>query len=522
MAENTLAALLQQLSADGEVYIAGETIHDLSVTQDIYTDNAYTTAWTSTIAVNELAAAISQAELEGMNPADYHQRQVQDLADGSLKLDAAARDLLLTDALVRLTYHYAFGKVDPRDYNSSWNFDRTLPQVDPVQWARQVSGNGGILAGLTKLKPTNPMYQQLVRALAKYRAIAATGGWPTVDPGPTLHPGDAGPRVLQLRRRLLVEGDMGEDAAPDATRFDGTLKQATQHFQQRYHLDTDGVLGKQTLAAMNVSVDQRIGQIRVNLERSRMLQDIPDTAVVVDIAGFEVSLFRNGKRLLRSRAQVGRPYRSTPTFRDRITYIEFNPTWTVPPTILVKDTLPAIKRDPGYLQSKNMQVLTRDGTEVDPATVNWQLYPQRGFPYIIRQRPGPTNSLGRLKVMFPNEHMVYLHDTPSRDLFSRSERTFSSGCIRVEEIMELAELLLDDPAWDQAAIAKVIDERKTKRVSLRQSVPIYLVYWTVQVQDDGTVEFKRDPYQRDGALLDALNRPLRPDPVRMKQHRPEL
>jgi murein L,D-transpeptidase YcbB/YkuD len=253
-----------------------------------------------------------------------------------------------------------------------------------------------------------------------------------------------------------------------------------------------------------------------------MLQDIPDTAVVVDIAGYEVSLFRDGKRLLRSRAQVGTPYRSTPTFRDRITYIEFNPTWTVPPTILAKDTLPAIKRDPGYLQTKNMQVLTRDGREVDPATVNWQLYPQQGFPYILRQRPGPKNALGRLKVMFPNEHMVYLHDTPSRELFRRSERTFSSGCIRVEEIMELAELLLDDPAWDQAAIASVIDQQKTRRVSLRESVPIYLVYWTVQVQEDGTVDFKSDPYQRDPAMLQALERPLKPDSLRVERHRGTL
>ena len=226
--------------------------------------------------------------------------------------------------------------------------------------------------------------------------------------------------------------------------------------------------------------------------------------------------------MLRSRAQVGRPYRSTPTFRDRITYIEFNPTWTVPPSILNKDVLPAIKRDPGYLQRKNMQVLTRAGEVVNPATVNWQLYPQRGFPYILRQRPGPKNSLGRLKIMFPNEHMVYLHDTPSKNLFSRSERTFSSGCIRVQKIMELAELLLDDPAWDQAAIASTIGKHKTKRVSLRQSVPIYLVYWTVEVQEGGSVEFKRDPYHRDSALLEALERPLKPDPLRLETHQRQL
>tara|TARA_R110002049_G_scaffold222206_9_gene393817 strand:+ start:4546 stop:6135 length:1590 start_codon:yes stop_codon:yes gene_type:complete len=521
LAQQSLQSLLAQLAEQGQLEIAGETIYDLSITQKFYAGQGYAAAWTNPIALNELSAAIYEAEREGMNPDDYHQRQVQGLLDGTLALDDNARDLLLTDALMRLTYHYAFGKVDPRDYVSSWNFDRKLPQVDPLEWSQRVVKDGGILAGLEQLKPTSPLYKQLVSALAKYRGIAAAGGWPTVDPGPTLRPGESGPRVLQLRRRLLVDGDLTTDENPESSLFDENLERATVRFQRRHHLDADGIVGKKTLAALNVPVAQRIGQIRVNLERSRVLQDIPDTAVVVDIAGFEVSFFRSGKRLLRSRAQVGRPYRSTPTFRDRITYIEFNPTWTVPPTILKKDTLPAIKRDPAYLQNKNMQVLTRDGTVVDPATVDWQLYPQRGFPYILRQQPGPNNSLGRLKVMFPNEHMVYLHDTPSRDLFSRSERTFSSGCIRVEEIMELAELLLDDPEWDQAAIAKVIGAKKTKRVSLRESMPIYLVYWTVAVQDDGTVDFKSDPYQRDAPLLAALERPLKPDSARIEQHKLE-
>lgn len=520
-AQETLEVLLQQLFTRGEVQIAGETVHNLPVTQQFYADNTYAAAWNNPIALNELAAAIYEAEREGMNPADYHQDQVQGLLDGALNLDTAARDLLLTDALVRLTYHYAFGKVDPRDYVSSWNFDRALPQVDPVQWAQDVISHGGILAGLKQLKPTNAMYGQLVSALARYRAIADTGGWPSVDPGPTLHPGDTGPRVVQLRRRLKAEGDLPQDTTPNSTLFDDTLTQATIRFQRRHHLDTDGVVGKQTLAALNTTAEQRIGQIRVNLERSRMLQDIPTTAVVVDIAGFEVSLFRDGGRLLRSRAQVGRPYRSTPTFRDSITYIEFNPTWTVPPSILNKDVLPAIKNDPGYLQGKDMQVLTMGGEVVDPSTVDWQLYPQTGFPYMLRQRPGPKNSLGRLKVMFPNEHMVYLHDTPSQSLFNRSERTFSSGCIRVQKIMELAELLLDDPDWDQATIANVIAKQRTQRVSLRQPVPIYLVYWTVEVQEDGSVDFKRDPYQRDSALLEALERPLKPDPVRLETHQLE-
>jgi L,D-transpeptidase YcbB len=522
IAQESLQSLLQRLSTAGELQIAGASVYDLSVTQEFYARDAYAPAWTNPVAVSELADSIEQAWREGMNPKDYHQQQVQGLRDGSLNLDVAARDLLLTDSLVRLTYHYALGKLEPKDFVATWNFEHQLPAVEPVEWLGRVIKNGGITAGLDNLKPTSAIYQNLVSALARYRAIATNGGWIVVDEGPTLRKGESGLRVAQLRLRLLGEGDLtaAPAVAPDV--FDGELEQAVKGFQRRHRLDADGVVGKQTVAAMNVTVQQRIDQIRVNLERARVLQDIPPTAVVVDIAGFEVSLFRGGQRLLRSRAQVGRPYRSTPVFRDEIRYIEFNPTWTVPPTILKNDVLPGIKRDPRSLKSRNMQVLTRDGAVVDPATVNWQLYPGRGFPYMIRQQPGPENALGRVKVMFPNEHMVYLHDTPSRDLFNRSERTFSSGCIRVEKIEQMVELLLDDPQqWSRAAIDDTIAARQTRRISLANPVPIYLVYWTVQVEDDGEVHFKRDPYDQDGALLKALERPLVPDAARVSRNRPQ-
>lgn len=523
VAQESLQALLQRLAAQGEVEIAGARVYDFEVTQELYARAVYAPVWTNAQAVHELADAIEQAWREGMNPEDYHQRQVNELRDGSLALDAPERDLLLTDSLVRLTYHYALGKLEPTEFSASWNFEHPLPAVDPVEWLGRVAANGGIAAGLETLKPQSPTYLNLVDALARYREIAARGGWPGVDEGPTLRPGERNLRVVQLRARLQSEDGLVAAAPVDPELFDDELAQAAKRFQRRHRLDADGVVGKQTLAAMNVTAQQRVDQIRVNLERARVLQDIPPTAVVVDIAGFEVSLYRGGQRILRSRAQVGRPYRSTPVFRDEIRYIEFNPTWTVPPTILKNDVLPGIKRDPGYLSSRNMQVLTRDGAVVNPNSVSWQDYPRRGFPYLIRQQPGPNNALGRMKVMFPNEHMVYLHDTPNRDLFNRSERTFSSGCIRVEKIDELVELLLDDPQrWGGTAINEIIDSRQTRRISLVTPVPIYLVYWTVQVEDDGEVHFKRDPYNQDPALLRALERPLVPDGARVNRSRAQL
>ncbi|MEE4146184.1 MAG: L,D-transpeptidase family protein [Halieaceae bacterium] len=518
--EEPMQALLRQLATQGRLEIAGATVYDLRVTQQYYQRSDWAPAWTRPESIAELAAAIEQAWREGMSGQDYHQQQVQGLLDGSLDLDVPSRDLLLTDSLVRLTYHYALGKVDPRDYVASWNFDRELPQTDPVAWMGQVIAAGGIGAGLDRLKPSTATYKNMVEALARYRALAAAGGWGGVDEGPTLRVGDSGPRVAQLRLRLQAEGDLAAAAATgvDPRVFDPGLEQAIVRFQRRHRLDADGVVGKQTVAAMNVPIERRVGQLRVNLERARVLRDIPDTAVVVDIAGFEVSMFRDGQRLFTGRAQVGRPYRSTPVFSDTITYIEFNPTWTVPPTIFRKDVLPAIKRDPAYLEKRDMQVLTMDGREVDPASIDWDLYPRQGFPYMIRQRPGPANALGRLKIMFPNEHMVYLHDTPSRELFRRSERTFSSGCIRVENAEQLAALVLDDPEqWSLPAVNAAIAAKETRRVSLREPVPVYLVYWTVQVREDGEVEFKRDPYDRDALILDLLDKPLVPDAGRLER-----
>jgi len=518
-APDILRTLLQRLATSGRVEIAGAAVYDLPVTQEFYARTGYRPQWVAPEPVEELQAAIEQAWREGMNPEDYHRRQVGGLVDGSLVLDPASRDLVLTDSLVRLTYHYALGKVDPDRFSAAWRFGRDLPRVDPVDWLQAVTAHGGIQAGLDRLKPADPQYRALVAALARYRGIAAAGGWQPLAAGPSLRPGDSGPRVAALRRRLQDEGDAGPGSVGDPEFFDARLAGAVEQFQRRHRLDVDGIVGPHTLDALNVPVSARIGQIRVNLERARVVREIPGTAVVVDIAGFEVSMFHHDRLLLQSRAVVGKPYRRTPVFRGLITYIEFNPTWTVPPTILKRDVLPALQKDPDYLAQRHMQVLTVAGERVDPATVDWQLYPRQHFPYLIRQLPGPDNPLGRLKVMFPNRHLVYLHDTPSQELFRHSERTFSSGCIRVEKIRELAVLLLDDPVhWNEAGIEAAIATGATRRVVLRNPVPIYLVYRTVQVQDDGAVWFTHDPYHRDPLILEALDQPLVPNPDRIPRN----
>lgn len=216
-----------------------------------------------------------------------------------------------------------------------------------------------------------------------------------------------------------------------------------------------------------------------------------------------------GEIIWSTRAQVGKPYRKTPVFRDRIRYLEVNPTWTVPPTILRNDILPKVAANPVYLQQKDMQVLTHDGRPVDPTTVDWSQYPQKPFPYLLRQNPGPGNALGRIKFMFPNKYAVYLHDTPSRGLFERDQRAFSSGCIRIEHPFQLAEMLLDDPKWTQASIEDVVASKRTTRINMADPLTVILMYWTVNNAPDGRAVFKRDIYDRDAAVLAGLNKPFR-------------
>jgi murein L,D-transpeptidase YcbB/YkuD len=297
------------------------------------------------------------------------------------------------------------------------------------------------------------------------------------------------------------------DADPP-TLYSGAIVEAVKAFQQRHGLAADGAIGPTTLTAMNVPVEARIEQIRVNLERARWVFYDPESEfLVVNIAGFELYLVRRGEVVWRARVQVGRPYRSTPIFASTMTYLVFNPTWTVPPTIFRQDFLPQLRKDPSYVTARNIDLIDRGGSRVPPDTVDWSA--GTSFPYQLVQRPGPNNALGRVKFMFPNEHFVYLHDTPSRDLFERESRAFSSGCIRVENPLELAELLLGRK-WSRERIDALIARGQTETVFLDDPIGVKLLYWTAEVDAKGVVKFFPDLYGRDPELIEALAEPFKP------------
>jgi murein L,D-transpeptidase YcbB/YkuD len=239
--------------------------------------------------------------------------------------------------------------------------------------------------------------------------------------------------------------------------------------------------------------------VRVNLERARwVLHNLGNTFIVVNVAAYHAYYMKDSQMIWQGRTMVGKPYRQTPTFKAEMTYVVFNPTWTVPPTILAEDYLPALRRDPSYLTSKGLKVIDRAGRVVNPSQIDWAQYSPKHSSYLLRQDPGPKNALGRVKFMFPNDHAVYLHDTPSQALFNRTDRAFSSGCIRVENALELARLLLNEAGeWNQTTIDRVLSLGKTRNVFLYEPIPVLLLYWTAWVGADGRVNFRHDLYGRD-------------------------
>ena len=466
--------------------------------------------------VDSLIAVLQEAPRDGLHPADYLVAPIDSLVrrlrtqtgPGPHERALADLDLLCTDAFFRYATHLLHGRVDPSTLAPSWTLDRR--QTDLPQHLQQALDTGTLRAALSRLRPPRPEYTALRDALAQYRTIAERGGWPALPEGPPLKEGMRDDRVPVLRERLQMTGDLRDPAsAPDRFRFDDTLRQAVGRFQERHGLRADGILGPATRKALNVPVDTRIRQITVNLERMRWLPpDLGTPRVVVNIADSWLRVVEEDDTVpLQMRVVVGTSYRKTPVFSDRISYLVFSPYWHVPRRIAVEDKLPLFQRNPALFTRLGYEAFRgwgADAVRVDPSTIDWKALSPDDFPYRLRQKPGPANALGRVKFMFPNPHDIYLHDTPTRGHFHRSQRAFSSGCIRVEYPVELAEYLLQHNAgWTTERIEAAMDAPDERGVILRRSVPIHLLYWTAWVEDN-RLHFRPDVYDRDEAMAAAL------------------
>lgn len=516
--------LRQRIEASGHpprIMVGEDQIYSSVVLPQFYLDRTYRPAWSDGNGplpiADSLLAAIRGADRDGLLPGDYHLEKIEEVLEIISDRKRANRplnhlrlvdlDLLLTDAFLVLGSHLLGGRVDPVTLDPDWHPSRREVNLGSV--LQKALERQRIKQSLNEFLPDHPDYFRLRKSLARYREIQQNGGWPVVPEGPTMRKGDSGERIAALRERLILAGDHDEFSAEDASVFDEVLETAVISFQRRHGLDPDGLVGRETLAQLNTSVEQRIQQVLINMERWRWLPErLGDRYILVNIANFDLDVIDNGESVMNMRVIVGRHYRRTPVFTGRMTYLVFSPFWNIPPGITANDVLPQVRNDISYLAKNNIRVFRgwgADAPEVDPATVDWSGITARNNPYRFRQDPGPNNSLGLVKFMFPNRFNVYLHDTPARELFSRVQRDFSSGCIRVEKPVELAEYLLADrPEWTRQAITAAMQRPAERTVTLLSPMTVHILYWTAWAEEDGTIHFRRDIYNRDQRLYDAL------------------
>ncbi len=501
-ADAALTDLLASISEQTGVSIDGLPLLSARLLAEFYAGRDTSLVWVDRQRVEALLALVEQSPADGFHPDDFHAERLRLLADPQIfaSMDASERvsaDLVLSDALLRYVHHHRYGKVDPVALDRTWHdrppasSERLLTDMTEVVAAEDLA------ASLAGRFPRPFWYEHLKLALNRYGTGTQPDliGLPPVPGGTRLASGSRDPRVAMVRERLLRLADQGPSGQVDAELFDSDLHAAVVAFQLRSGLTPDGVVGSATLAAINGYGDaRRVEQVRINLERMRWLySDLPPDYVFVDVAGFKVHLARDGRFVWSTRAVVGTVKTQTPMFRDTMDHLVFNPTWTVPESI---------QKKMGRLGDDFRVVDRQTGKRVGGGAV------RDHRRYALVQLPGPKNALGRVKFMFPNRHAIYLHDTPSKALFGRQARALSNGCVRVENPLELAEVILNQAHFDQAGIRQLVARGQTRYLNLSNPLPVLLYYLTAFADEEGHVVFREDVYERDAALRQAFSAPV--------------
>jgi L,D-transpeptidase YcbB len=441
---------------------------------------------------------------DGLHPADYDSFDLFAKLGATGETDLAELEIHLSTAAVSYAQHMHSGRLNPNSVNR-----------EIVIYPGQI-GADTILGDLRKttslpayfrlLAPHTPRYQRLRTALADYRRMEARGGWTVIPDGETIKPDGSDERVPLVRKRMAEAGLYQGEAPAEPQFYDPALVAAVTEFQLRSGLETDGAIGPATLAAMNVSISDRINTMIVNMERNRWMQnDFGPYHILANLADQVVKVVKNGDTIHAEVIQVGLPYHRTPVFTKEMEYIEFNPYWNVPTSIAVNEYLPKLRANPGVLAAQNIDVLA-GGAPVSASAVSWSSYGKGNFPFRLRQRPGSGNALGRVKFMFPNQFNVYMHDTPSKSNFDRAQRYFSHGCLRLRDPISMAEVLLAPQGISREKIESIVAGGRNTTVKLEEPLPVHVVYITSFVNKDGSVHFREDVYGRDKIVLEALER----------------
>lgn len=500
-----------------------ENAHDLALLTQFYVDRDMTPIWVDNHApterANDLVRILEGSSYDGLNPEDYDIEAIQALMSSDDPKDLAELDLRLSLGLMQFLSDLGSGRTEPSALDPElFVYPRDIDKAKAIEKAAASDDINVFVGGY---RPNQVDYWRLKGVLANYRAMARAGGWPRIDDGPLLEAGERSPRIGQLRELLQRLGDLrpaddpaAKDGDPDV--FDDTLMAAIERFQRRHGLDRDGKVGPNTLKALNTPIEDRIEQIVLNLERRRWMSDRNGPRhIVVNLADFHLQLIDRGEIAFETPVVIGSLYNKTPIFSSDMTHLVINPYWNVPPSIVFEEILPKAEAEPGYFERNGFDLFsdwTKNASLIDPATVDWSSQTLEEFKYKLRQRPSPTNALGQLKFMMPNDYNIYLHDTPVRAHFDENERSFSHGCVRVAEPEALAAAILQGQSgWSPNKILNTVKSGERNVVHLDETLPVQLTYLTSWVDRDNTIHFRNDVYDRDQVLADALakNRPQR-------------
>ncbi len=471
-----------------------------------YAKSFYNPIWISgnrpSAKAEQMVDAINLSYEDGLHPGDYDAFELFAKLGATSAADLAELEVHLTTAAVSYAQHMNSGRLNPSEVNREIVIYPDSISADTI--LSNIRKTKSLKAYLRLLAPHTPRYERLRQTLALFRRIEANGGWSKVPGGDTLKPGATGPRVAALRKRMIEAGTY--QGPSSGLTYDSALVDAVKRFQDQNGIVPDGVVGPGTLKTINISVEDRIRTIELNMERNRWMQnDFAPYHIFVNLADQVVKLVKNGDTLHAEVVQVGQPYHRTPVFTDEMEYVEINPYWNVPPSIAVNEYLPKLRQNPGVLAAQNIAVLGNNGP-ISASAVNWSSYGKGNFPFRLRQEPGPGNALGRIKFMFPNKFNVYMHDTPSKSKFDRTQRYFSHGCIRLNDPLTMAQYILGVEGWSRAKIDQVVASGKRTVVTLKNKIPVYVVYLTSFVNKDGSVWFREDVYGRDKILSAALEK----------------
>ncbi len=480
----------------------------------IYAATGMKPLWISEHGPNEKAADIlhflKNADYEGLNMNDYNVEKISALWKSRNPEQLAQLDTLLTLGLIKYAHDVRYGRIIPFQVDPELFAEAGDKNFQPVETVRQALAAPDLANHLAGLPPSHKYYRNLRQMLRQFREIAEKVSWEPIDGGRNLRQGDRDERIRQIRNRLTA---LGEDVPTieDETLFDRHLTRVIINFQAEYGLENDGIIGKNTLAVLNMTPREKLNTIILNMARWRWHQhEMGRRYILVNIANYDLKAVDEGHEILNMGVIVGQFQHQTPVFSDRIKYIDFNPFWNIPQSIARNEELPELRKDPNYLVDRHVRLLsgwTEDAVEIDSTTIDWNtVSPRQMNRYKLRQDPGPWNALGSVKFVFPNSYDVYLHDTPTQDLFGRSKRTFSHGCIRVSKPLVLAEFILEEQKeeWTMARIHETIASANREIVSLSTPLPVHITYQTAWVDNQRKIRFNNDNYDRDKILAKIL------------------